>query len=195
MKKVIELITDSNHPLVKELLPSDDSKSQLVHIVATKEQHSKLVFMAVSSLTLPKSKPKSFNRLLELKDEWTFNECLILCAHYTWWTLPKFKKVLFKEIIPKDTAIKNLLAITHGYLLFTYQFELLAVLVLNISNQQATELRKNFNKQRPNLFAGYEPSRAKIFKHLLKKHMMCNTVSYPPYRFARNLFDHLKENS
>jgi hypothetical protein len=161
--------------------------------VATKEQPSKLVFMAVSSPTLSKSKPKSFNRLLELKDEWTFNECLILCAYYTWWTLPKFKKVLFQEIIPKDTAIKNLLTITHGYLLFTYQFELLAVLVLDISNPQATELRKNFNKQRPNLFDGCEPSRAKIFKQVLKKHMVCDTVSYPPYRFARNLFDHLKK--
>jgi hypothetical protein len=195
MKKVFELITDGNHPLVKEDFPAEVSKSKSVHIVATKEQRSKLVFMAVSYLTLSKNKPKSFNRLLELKDEWTFNECLILCAHYSWWNLPKFKKALFKKIIPKDTAIKNLLATTNGYILFSYQFELLSVLILGISPTQAIELRKNFNKKRSNLYDGYEPTQERNFKQLLKKHMVCDTVTYPPYRFARNLFDYLKEIS
>jgi hypothetical protein len=95
---------------------------------------------------------------------------------------------LHEKAISLNSAVNELLKATHGFMVFSYQFEQIAQLILNIPNRDAIALRKLFNKLPHQIdHMIFDSDNREEFKRILKQHLITETVHQPNYVGAANL--------
>ncbi len=197
MKKLIEQITHGEHPLVKEAFPRMDTSiftgtpEKYIHLVTTDETLPKVVFIAIVERFNGKPPALCFNELLQIKRKYSFADCLILTTYYTLLTKAQFKKAFLKRLPLHDSALAHILESTNGYLMLPHQFEYIASMILRIPPAQAIELRRNFNKQRPDLYNGLDAGCVKVFKSIVRQYSVSGVLPSPSYYYAKNLYEYL----
>lgn len=129
-----------------------------------------------------------------LHSNFQFWNCLILCTLYFSHSQSTIETVLNEKAIGLNSSVNELLKATHGFIVFSYQFEQISQLILGISNDEAIALRKLFNKLPHQIdHMIFDSDKLEEFKRILTRHLITETVHHPNYAGAANLM-YLYEN-
>ena len=177
-----------DHPLIKSIFGkvTSDRPKPYAQVVFYNKAKPRVIAAELVYLNNGKKEFKTFNKLI--KPDLTYDECLVVSTLYY-----DQKYSTIKRIVETKTDTPNelefLLKPTNGYIIYCYQFEQIAQLVLGFSSDESIVLRKHFNKVQTCLdeFLG-DKEKLSRFKGLLNKHLITNTVRFPNYSGATNLF-------
>jgi len=82
---------------------------------------------------------------------------------------------------------------TNGFLLYSFQFEQLAQLILDSSLDESVRMRKLFNKQRSIINeCEQDDERSTLFKNIVRARTVTGSVQRPNYEGAKNLLLYAK---
>jgi hypothetical protein len=198
MKLFHEFITNGKHPIAKNAFPEMDlsmntgTLAKHIHLVLTTSERPKIIYRSVTERFDGTGPTFNFNELARTKSKLEFSDCLILCSCYQSIPKERLKRIITTRLTASDAAVAHILGITNGYLILSHQFEQIASLIFEIPPEQAKELRKNFNKQRLDLYHGLAAKKVKNFEANLKKHCITHgLVFHPAYLHANSLFEFL----
>jgi hypothetical protein len=154
-------------------------------VVYFDEQNPQVITAKLVYLHNSEEESQSFVRFIE--QDLCFNECLIVSTLYFNKPIPLIKKILENPIKPVEDFLAHIFKQTNGYLIYSFQFEQLAQLTLNIPLDEAVRLRRLFNKQ-PDFLncTNSDDEPMSIFKSILKKRNIGNVYT-PNYPGALNL--------
>jgi hypothetical protein len=123
-----------------------------------------------------------------LNPNFQFWDCLILSTLYFQQRPSIIEIVLNDKVMSLNSVVNELLKVTHGFIVFSYQFEQIAQLILGISNDDAIALRKLFNKLPHQInHMIFDSDKLEEFKRILTRHLITDAVHQPNYIGAANL--------
>lgn len=132
-----------------------------------------------------------FSSLIE--QDLTFNECLVISTLYFNKPVSMIKSILEKRMEPIEDFLQHIFQQTNGFLVYTFQFEQLAQLVLNVPLDEAVRLRRLYNKQ-PSFVnvCNSDDEKIQIFKKIIRQRSITKGVHIPNYPGALNLLHYAK---
>lgn len=137
------------------------------------------------------NEPKGFTRFLD--EDLTFDECLIVCTLYFSHSFTIIKQILSQPLNPIEDVLHHIVKPSNGYIIYSYQFEQLAQLILNVNLNEAVRLRKLFNKQRSTMNESkLDKEDLSVFKTVVRDRCILGCVHLPNYNGAKNLMLYAK---
>lgn len=138
----------------------------------------------------------SIHDLLTLKDELTYFDCLVISTLY--FSLSRDKIIqLISTVNPSRYYLNDKLYLfesSKGYLTFNTQFEFLVRSLFNMTDDDATKIRKAFNKcQLNSLLKNYDQERVTFFNAILNDCMITSNVYKPFYSGANVIWEHINQ--
>lgn len=160
--------------------------SAFSQIVYFDEIDPKVITAKLVYIEETEKKPEGFFNLLE--EDLTFDECLIASTLYFVQSISTIKRLINEPLQTVEDFLHHILKPTNGYLLYSFQFEQLAQLVLNIPLSESVRLRRVYNKH-PSGFdeVEFDNNEFYIFKSIIRRHCVLKKVYSPNYQGAKNL--------
>lgn len=188
--KIIEKRLPLHHFLVKKVfgdLSSYRGSEAYCHTVYFDEHDPKIITANLVYVEDEDSVPSGFSNLIE--EDLTFDECLIMSTLYFSQSAKMIKRVIYGSVLKTEDDLSHILKPTNGFLLFSFQFDQLAMLVLDVSLDEAVRIRQVYNKQ-PSLinFNENDDRKLKLFKKTVQEHAIARVVYKPNYQGAKNLY-------
>lgn len=188
-QEITEKTFDLNEPIVQLVFGEvlcKDPHYDYARMVYLKTKKPKIITAGLFYNEHPKKESGEFKTLLS--PQFQFNECLLLSTLYYFQATSVIENILYQNNLSESSAINSILKSTNGFIVFAYQFEQIAQLILGIRNDDAIKLRKAFNKL-PNCIYHMNINRIHIqnFERILKQHMITESVHQPNYQGAANL--------
>lgn len=131
---------------------------------------------------------KSFCSLIE--EDVSFNECLLISTLYFNKPTSTIKTILQGKVEPIEDFLKHIVQQTNGYLVYSFQFEQLAQLMLNVPLDEAVRLRRLYNKMPSSFIRSCDSDDENLgfFKDTIRARNISGSVQIPNYQGALNLF-------
>lgn len=183
-----------SHPLMQNLFGEVSTKMHpkaYCQAVYFNKNNPKIVAAKLVYLKSPMKETKSFISFLTA--ELSFDECLIISTLYYSQKQNVIETILQSSDAEIDEDLEFLLKSTNGYIIYCYQFEQLAQLVLCISQDESIEVRKKYNKIQSSIEnLNVDKKKLLQFKEIVKSRLITNSVRYPNYSGAKNLMTYAK---
>lgn len=188
-KNIIERTLPLNHSLIKRIFgetsynSKSDAYGQVVYFdeINPKVITAKLVYIQNSDV-----EQQRFTSLLE--EDLTFDECLLISTLYFAQPISCIQRLLSVKNESIEDCLEHILKSTKGSIIYTFQFEQLAQLVLDFSEGEAIKLRKAFNKRTLTINDGeLDDENWRLFKRIVRDRCPLRIVYRPNYSGAKNL--------
>lgn len=161
------------------------------HVVYYNEANPQVITAKLVYIENAERESDNFASLIE--EDLTFNDCLIISTLYFNKPVSIIKTILEKKIHPIDDFLQHIFQQTNGFLVYSFQFEQLAQLALNVPLDEAVRLRKLYNKHpsfsRP---CDSDDGRFELFKNIIRQRSISKGVHIPNYPGALNLLHYAK---
>lgn len=193
---IYEEIFPIQHPLVKRTFEVDATTHEgwLGQFLYLDYRDPKIISARLTKFDDDSIKLNNTYRLnLLLKYGKDFDACLIIATFIYSEHYGKIRKVLTTKDQLIDESSNNILKSTNGFIVYAYQFDALAELVLDIPSETAIALRKAFNRKKPlNQFCGVDDAKLVYFQQVLDQLLVFDTVPSPNYSGANNLSTYVR---
>lgn len=188
--KIIERRLPIQHFLVRSIfgdVSAYNSSQAYCEIVYFDEYDPKVITANLVYVEDKEFMSLGFNNLIE--EDLTFDECLIMSTLYFNQPEKTIKRIIYGSVIPTDDHLAHILNCTKGFLLFSFQFEQLAMLMLDVPLDEAVRIRKTYNKQQSLInFSNRDDYRLRQFKTIVQERAITKVVNRPNYKGAKNLY-------
>jgi hypothetical protein len=193
---IYEEIFPIQHPLVKRTFEVDATTHEgwLGQFMYLDYHDPKIISARLTKFNDDSIKLNNTNRLnLLLKYGKDYDACLIIATFIYSEHYAKIRKVLNAKNQFFDEPHSDILKSTNGFILYDYQFEDLARLVLNTPTETAVALRKAFNRKKPlNQFCGVNEVKLIFFQQVLNQRLAFDTVPSANYSGANHLLSYAR---
>ncbi len=192
---LIEDLFPLQHPLMKrhfsaEVLNSEDSiYGQAVFI-----NYNDPKIIAAKIVQHEGSEVKYGSNAVELLLKYgsDYKSCLIIATFLYFQSLSQIRRILTSSNDVDDT-LKQIIGSTNGFILYSYQFEQIVQMILDVPFETAFALRKAFNRRKPlNEYCGIEDDKLARLLAILDRHLAFDCVSNPNYSGANNLVNYVR---
>lgn len=188
--KIIERRLPIHHFLVRRIfgeVSAYKSSQAFCQVVYFDEYDPKVITASLVYLQDQESIPDGFENLIE--EDLTFDECLIMSTLYFAQPSHLIKQILYGSVKKTEDFLTHILRPTNGYLLYAYQFDQLAQLILNVPLDEAVKIRKVYNKQQSLIsYNERDDHQLRQFKAIVQDCAITRVVHKPNYEGAKNLF-------
>lgn len=192
---LIEDLFPLQHPLMKRLFRDETLKSkdsvygQVVFI-----NHNDPKVVAAKIVHYEESEVSYGSNSIEvlLKYGSDYKSCLMIATCLYHQPLVQIRRVLTSsnEI---DENLKHIIAPTNGFILYSYQFEQIVQMILDVPIETAFALRKAFNRRKPlGEYCGIEEEKLARLMEILDRHLAFDCVYTPNYTGATNLYTYVR---
>lgn len=187
--RIFERTLPLNHSLIKRIFGStsysnnSDAYGQVVYFdeINPKVITAKLVYIKSSE-----AEQQKFINLIE--EDRSFDECLLISTLYFAQPISYIKQLLSGKSDSIEDCLEHVLRPTKGFIIYSFQLEQLAQLVLDLSEEEAIKLRRAFNKQAIVMNeCELDDDNWKLFKCIVRERCPLNIVYKPNYSGAKNL--------
>jgi hypothetical protein len=189
-QQIIERRFPLDHFLVRKIFGNDSfspGPEGYCQIVYYDDQNPHVITANLVYLRDWENPPNGFINLVQ--EDLSFNECLILSTLYFDQPLALIKTLVNSKVELLENYLEYILLPTNGFLIFSFQFEMIAQLILDISIEEAIKLRKSYNKDRSVVRANeLDDEKLKLFKGIVREYNITKVVYIPNYKGAKNLF-------
>lgn len=121
-----------------------------------------------------------------------YKSCLIIATCLYDQPLVHIRKVLTSSNEVGDN-LKQIIAPTNGFILYSYQFEQIVQMILDVPIETAFALRKAFNRRKPlHEYCGIEEEKLSRLMAILDRHLAFDCVYTPNYLGANNLATYVR---
>lgn len=190
--KIIERRLPLNHFLVQSVfgdVSAYQSETAYCEIVYFDENDPKVITANLVYLENKEFIPLGFNNLIE--EDLSFDDCLIMSTLYFTQTERIIKRIVYGLPLKTHDALSHILNCSKGFLLFSFQFEQLAMMILDIALEEAVRKRKAYNKQQSLVnFNDCDDNRLHQFKTIVQERAIAKLVHRPNYKGAKNLYQY-----
>lgn len=192
--RIFEKRLPLNHSLLKRIFGessfSTDSEAY-GQVVYFDEFNPKVITARLVYIQNSEVEHGEFVNLLE--EDRTFNECLIISTLYFAQSISIIERMLSKQNDGLPDCLEHILKSTNGFIIYAFQFEQLAQLILDISDEEAINLRKSFNKRAVKMDrCELDDENWTLFKSIIRERCSLNVVYKPNYAGAKNLMLYAK---
>lgn len=188
--KIIERRLPIHHFLVRSIfgdVSAYNSSQAYCEIVYFDENDPKVITANLVYVEDKEFMPFGFINLIE--EDLTFDECLIMTTLYFNQPEKIIKRIICGSVIPTDDHLSHILNCTKGFLLFSFQFEQLAMMILDVPLDEAIRIRKTYNKHQSLInFSNRDDYRLRQFKTIVQERAITKVVNRPNYKGAKNLY-------
>lgn len=187
---IIEDLFPLQHPLMKrhfssEVLNSKDSiYGQAVFI---NYNDPKVIATKIVQHEGSEVKYGSKNVEVLLKYGSDYKSCLMIATFLYDQSLSQIRRILTSSN-DIDDRFTQIIGPTNGFILYSYQFEQIVQMILDVPFETAFALRKAFNRKKPlHEYCGIEEDKLTRLLAILDRHLAFDFVSTPNYSGANNL--------
>lgn len=187
---IIEDLFPLQHPLMKrhfsaEVLNSKDSiygQAVFINYNDPKVIAAKIVQHDGSEV---KYGSNSVGLLLKYGSD--YKSCLIIATFFYVQSVSQIRRILNSSNEVED-SLAQIIGPTNGFILYSYQFEQIVQMILDVPFETAFALRKAFNRRKPlHEYCGIEEDKLARLLAILDRHLAFDCVSTPNYSGANNL--------
>lgn len=116
-----------------------------------------------------------------------YKSCLMIATLLYDQSLSQIRRILTSSN-DVDDRLTQIIGTTNGFILYSYQFEQIVQMILDVPFETAFALRKAFNRRKPlHEYCGIEEDKLGQLLAILDRHLAFDCVSTPNYSGANNL--------
>lgn len=120
-----------------------------------------------------------------------YKSCLIIATCLYDQSLVQMRRLLTSSN-DVDDNLKQIIGPTNGFILYSYQFEQIVQMILDVPIETAFALRKAFNKRKPlHEYCGIDEEKLARLMAILDRHLAFDCVYTPNYTGATNLYTYV----
>lgn len=188
--KIIERKVPTNHYLAWKIFGSTSSlpgEEAYAHIIYFDDSNPKIIAANLVYVQDWEFQPEGFSKLIE--EDLSFNDCLAISTYYFIQSYSVIRTMIDGSLTPIENHLEYIVKSTNGFLLYSFQFEQLAQLILNATPEDAIRMRKLFNKKRSIIDeCKQDDEKSSLFKSIVRLRTLTPYVLKPNYEGAKNLF-------
>lgn len=188
--KIIERKVPTSHYLARKIfgptsfVPSEEA---YVHLIYFDDSNPKIIAANLVYIQDWEDQPAGFSKWVE--EDLSFNDCLAISTFYFIQSYSVIKTMIDGSLTPIENYLEYIVKPTNGFLLYSFQFEQLAQLILESTPEDAIRMRKLFNKQRSIINDNEaDDDKSSLFKSIVRLRTLTPYVLKPNYEGAKNLF-------
>jgi hypothetical protein len=191
---LIEEILPGNHPLIIEIFGNShlsDERPSYAATVYLKNRSPKIITSVLIGADEFVDQSMNFTSLFHTG--LSYWECLMLTTFYYSKSIPTLQRMMQSYLTIDESIVSLFLTSTNGFLLYSYQFEYLAQALLSMSAEESIQLRRSFNRRKPDWHQAIKNrDNREYFEQVLKERLIGSTVAKPNFVGAHNLFEYVK---
>lgn len=192
---LIEDMFPLQHPLMKRLFSDEILKSkESVFGQAIFINYNDPKVIAAKIVQHDESEVRYGSNSVEvlLKYGSDYKSCLMIATCLYDQSLVQIRRILTSSN-DVDDNLKQIIGPTNGFILYSYQFEQIVKMILDVPIETAFALRKAFNRKKPlHEYCGIEEEKLARLMAILDRYLAFDCVYTPNYNGATNLYTYVR---